>query len=165
MYLIAGGDFPDDSYYDEGSLTENGVGAINRFVRDFERGLPNAPVIPERTVRIVTGLSMEGLFRERLPGLSEATGTSVEVLGVVNGFYGESVTVAGLLGGRDIVQAVGDTREDELILLPAEAVNVDDLFIDSVPLTEVREALAPAEVVTGYDLLECLGGLGGASDE
>ena len=165
MYLVAGGEFPDDSYYDEGSLTENGVGAINRFVRDFERGLPDARAMPGRKVRIVTGLSMEGLFRERLPRLSEATRASIEVLGVVNGFYGESVTVAGLLGGRDIVEAVGATREGELVLLPAEAINADDLFIDSVPLREVKEALAPAEVVTGYDLLECLGGLGGASDE
>jgi putative radical SAM enzyme (TIGR03279 family) len=159
MYLIAGGGFPEDRYYDEGSLTENGVGAINRFVRDFESGLPNAPTIPGRTLRIVTGLSMEGLFRERAARLSEATGSTVEVIGVVNDFYGESVTVAGLLGGQDIVRAVGDTRQGELVLLPAEALNADDLFIDSVPLSEVRETLAPAEVVTGYDLLECLGTL------
>ena len=165
MYLIAGGEFPDDAYYDEGSLTENGVGAINRFVRDFEKGLPDAPAIPGRKLRIVTGLSMEGMFRERAPRLSEATGATVDVVGVVNDFYGESVTVAGLLGGGDIVQAVGDTWEDELVLLPAEAINADDLFIDSLPLTEVRRALAPAEVVTGYDLLECLGGLGKATDE
>ena len=159
MYLIAGGDFPEDEYYDEGSLTENGVGAMNRFVREFEKGLPNAPAIPGRTLRIVTGLSMEGLFRERAPRLAEATGAQVNVIGVVNDFYGESVTIAGLLGGRDIVQAVGDTREDELLLLPAEALNADDLFVDSLPLGELREALAPAEVVTGYELLECLGSL------
>ena len=165
MYLIAGREFPDDAYYDEGSLTENGVGAINRFVRDFEKGLSDTTAIPGRRLRIVTGLSMEGMFRERAPRLSEATGTTVDVVGVVNDFYGESVTVAGLLGGGDIVQAVGDTWEDELVLLPAEAINADDLFIDSLPLTEVRRALAPAEVVTGYDLLECLGGLGKATDE
>jgi putative radical SAM enzyme (TIGR03279 family) len=165
MYLIAGGDFPEDDYYDEGSLTENGVGAINRFVRDFEKGLPDAPAIPGRTVRIVTGLSMEGLFLNRATRLSDAIGSPVDVIGVKNDFYGESVTVAGLLGGRDIVKAVGDTHEDELVLLPAEAINADDLFIDSVPLAEVREALAPAEVVTGFDLLECLGTLAGVAHE
>ncbi len=159
MYLIAGGDFPPDEYYDEASLTENGVGAMNRFVREFEKGLPHAPALPGRTLRIVTGLSMEGLFRERAPRLAEATGAQVDVIGVVNDFYGDSVTIAGLLSGRDIVQAVGDTREDELMLLPAEALNADDLFVDSLPLGEVRAALAPADVVTGYDLLECLGSL------
>ena len=102
---------------------------------------------------------MEGLFRERAPRLAEATGAQVDVIGVVNDFYGDSVTIAGLLGGQDIVQAVGDTREDELMLLPAEALNADDLFVDSLPLGEVRAALAPADVVTGYDLLECLGSL------
>ncbi len=165
MYLIAGGDFPDDEYYDEGSLTENGVGALNRFVREFERGLPYAPAIPGRTIRIVTGLSMEGLFRDRAPRLSDATGSTVQVVGVVNEFYGESVTVAGLLGGRDIQRAVGDTHEDEIILLPAEALNADDLFIDSLPIEELRAALAPAEVVTGYELLECLGTLKATAHE
>ena len=159
MYLIAGGVFPPDEYYDEGSLTENGVGAMNRFVREFEKGLPDAPALPGRTLRIVTGLSMEGLFRERAPRLAEATGAQVDVIGVVNDFYGDSVTIAGLLGGRDIVGAVGDTLEDELVLLPAEALNADDLFVDSLPLGELRAALAPADVVTGYDLLECLGTL------
>ena len=159
MYLIAGGDFPPDHYYDEGSLTENGVGALNRFVREFEKGLPSAPELPGRRLRIVTGLSMAGLFRERVPRLAEATGAQVEVIGVVNEFYGESVTIAGLLGGRDIVGAVGDTSDGELVLLPADALNADDLFVDSVPLGEVRDALAPADVVTGYDLLECLGSL------
>ncbi len=49
--------------------------------------------------------------------------------------------------------------DDELLLLPAEAVNSDGLFIDSMPLSDLTAALAPATVATGYEITECLKGL------
>ena len=80
----------------------------------------------------------------------------MEVVEVKNEFYGERVTVAGLLGGEDILRALGTGREGEVILLPAEALNADDLFIDSLPLSDFRSRMAPSEVVAGYDLIDTL---------
>ncbi len=99
---------------------------------------------------------MEPFFRERAGRLSGATRADVDVVSVVNDFYGDSVTIAGLLAGRDIQESVGDTDADELLLLPAEAVNADGLFIDSMPLSELTAALSPTTVVTGYEITECL---------
>ncbi len=99
---------------------------------------------------------MEPFFRERAKRLADATRAEVDVVTVVNDFYGESVTVAGLLAGRDIQASLGNTAEDELLLLPAEAVNADGLFIDSMPLSDLTAALAPARVATGYEITECL---------
>ncbi len=99
---------------------------------------------------------MEPFFRERAERLAEATHTEVEVVTVVNDFYGESVTVAGLLAGSDIQASVGDVAADDLLLLPAEALNADGLFIDSMPLSELTAASAPATVATGYEITECL---------
>ena len=70
------------------------------------------------------------------------------------------MTVAGLLAGNDIKQQAGETKKDEIILIPADALNADDLFIDSMSLDELKKLLSPAEVVTGYDLTECLQNLG-----
>ena len=159
LYLIAQRSLPEDAYYDEGALTENGVGALNHFVREFEEGLKGVPELPYRRLRLVTGRSMEPFFRERAERLADATHAEVEVVTVVNEFYGESVTVAGLLAGRDIETSVGNTAADELLLLPAEAVNADGLFIDSMPLSDLTAALAPATVATGYEITECLKGL------
>jgi len=156
LYLIAQRDLPEDTYYDEGALTENGVGALNGFMRQFEEGLDGVPELPYRKLRLVTGRSMEPFFRERAERLADATRTEVDVVTAVNDFYGESVTVAGLLAGRDIQASLGDTHADELILLPAEAVNADGLFIDSMPLSDLTAALAPATVATGYEITECL---------
>ena len=156
LYLIAQQDLPPDAYYDEGALTENGVGALNGFLRQFEEGLDAVPELPYRRVRLVTGRSMTPFFQERADRLAEATHTQVDVVTVVNDFYGESVTVAGLLAGRDIQASLGEAAADELLMLPAEAVNADGLFIDSMPLSDLTAALSPAAVVTGYEVTECL---------
>jgi NifB/MoaA-like Fe-S oxidoreductase len=156
LYLIGQRDLPEDAYYDEGALTENGVGALNQFGREFEKGLDSVPELPYPRIRIVTGRSMEPFFRERAGRLSEATGGKVDVVSVVNEFYGDSVTVAGLLAGEDIQASLGDATADELLLLPAEAVNADGLFIDSMPLSDLTAALAPATVATGHEITECL---------
>ena len=156
LYLIAQRDLPEDAYYDEGALTENGVGALNGFVRRFEEGLDGVAEVPYRRIRVVTGFSMAPFFEERATRLAEATHADVNVVAVANDFYGESVTVAGLLAGRDIRASLGEPAADELLLLPAEAVNADGLFIDSMPLSELAAALSPATVVTGHAITECL---------
>ncbi len=125
-------------------------------MRAFEQGLDGVSELPYQKLRLVTGRSMEPFFRERAERLADATCTEIEVVTVVNDFYGESVTVAGLLAGRDIQASLGDTHADELLLLPAEAVNADGLFIDSMPLSDLTAALAPATVATGYEITECL---------
>ena len=160
MFLLAGKDLPDDAYYDDWPLTENGVGAINRFVREFDEAIAAAPDLAGRRLRIVTGWSMEPLFAERAPELAQATGAEVEVVPVTNEFFGESVTVAGLLGGRDIVAALPeDLTERDAILLPGEALNADDLFIDSYPLDAFRAEVAPATVTAHRGVAESLGAL------
>jgi len=93
---------------------------------------------------------------ELAPRLSEATGAPVMVHPAPNTFYGEMVTVAGLLGGRDLLAAVPDPEARDLILLPGEALNADQLFIDSLSLEEFRAAVAPARVVPALDLTEAL---------
>ncbi|MEE2669161.1 MAG: DUF512 domain-containing protein [Gemmatimonadota bacterium] len=156
LYLIAGQHLPPDDYYDEGVLTENGVGAIKRFLREFEADLHGLPHLPERRLRIVTGTSMERFLRQKAPRLAQVTGARVDVQGIKNCFYGENVTVAGLLGGEDIVSGLGTTQQDDVILVTAEALNADDLFVDGLSISKVRKALEPATVVTGYGVSECL---------
>ncbi len=156
LFLIAGRDVPEATYYDDGALTENGVGAVRRFVDDFDVGLASVPRLPGHRIRIVTGRSMAPLIQTRAPRLARATGAEIEVLPVTNEFYGPSVTVAGLLGGRDIRNSLGAGREGDLVLIPGETLNADDLFIDSLPLEELRRAVAPARVLSAYEITEAI---------
>jgi putative radical SAM enzyme (TIGR03279 family) len=159
LLLIAGREVPDEAYYNDGGLLENGVGAVRRFLDDFERGLPDVPSLAGERIRIVTGASMAPFIRERAPALAQATGAEVDVVEVENRFFGETVTVAGLLAGADMLHALGPSQPRDLVLLPAESLNADKLFIDSMPLDDLASSLAPARVVTGYEVTAALNSL------
>jgi putative radical SAM enzyme (TIGR03279 family) len=157
MYLNARRPLPEASYYDDGALYENGVGAIRRFVDGFEDGIARVPRMDGRRLRLVTGGSMAPFLRDRAGRLAEATGAEVEVVHVINEFFGETVTVAGLLGGKDILAALEEGSEGDVIVLPAEAVNAEEHFIDNYPLTELEAALSPASVIRGHEVTQALG--------
>jgi len=156
MYLIAGQPLPEAPYYDDGALYENGVGAVRRFVDLFDAGLGSVRRLDGRRVRLVTGRSMAPFLRERAEALATTTGAAVEVVEVVNDLFGETCTVAGLLGGDDILRALGAGEARDVVVLPAEALNADALFIDSVPLARLEATLEPATVVRGYEITEAL---------
>jgi putative radical SAM enzyme (TIGR03279 family) len=156
MYLHANRPLPSAEYYDSWDLTENGVGAVSRFLRAFAEGLPDVPRLDGRSVLVLTGHSMAPFLSELAPSLEETTGASVRVRPVKNEFFGESVTVAGLLAGQDFLSAVEDPKPNDLILVPGEALNADDLFIDSLSLAEFQAAVAPARVLTAVEVTEAL---------
>ncbi len=174
MYLRAEWPIPGEDYYDDWPLMENGVGSLRRFIDDFEAGIGGvrAPegLTPESRIWVVTGTSMGPFIRERAMRLAEAVGVPVEVVEVTNRFFGESVTIAGLLGGEDILTDLsaacegvrpgsGGPGPDDIVLIPAEALNGDELFIDSLALEDFEARLAPARVAAGYELLETLASL------
>lgn len=157
LFLAADRPLPGEEYYDDASLLENGVGAVRHFLDDLDAGIAGIPKRPGNgRIRILTGTSMAPLLRRRIDALARATGHEVTVTAVPNRFYGESVTVAGLLAGRDLLAAVDEPRPGDLVLLPAETLNQDDLFIDSLPLDEFRAALEPAEVRPAYEIPSAL---------
>ena len=156
LFLIAGHPVPEETYYGDEGLLENGVGAVRAFLEGFERGLANVPPLQGRRVRIVTGASMAPFLRERSDRLAAVSGAEVEVVEVVNQFFGPTVTVAGLLAGQDILRSLGGARPEDLILLPAESLNADRLFIDSMPLEGLTQSLGSARVVTGYEVTAAL---------
>jgi putative radical SAM enzyme (TIGR03279 family) len=156
MYLVARRELPDVPYYDDGALYENGVGSIRRFVDSFDSGVSSVPRRDGGRVRLVTGMSMAPFIRPRQDRLSAATGVPVDVVEVRNEYFGPSVTIAGLLGGNDILNTLGEGREGDLIVLPAEALNADGSFIDNLPYETFSERLGPAKICMGYEIIEAL---------
>ena len=153
MFLIAGREIPSQEWYDEGALQENGVGALRQFLTDLEESLPTMPRFEGRRIRIVTAASMAPFLKERAGAIAAATGAEVQVEHVVNEFYGEIVTTAGLLAGQDILAHLApDNREGDIVLVPAEALNGDRLFIDSMPFAEFHSQLAPAIIADGFEI-------------
>ena len=156
MFLIAGMEVPGVSYYDDLSLMENGVGAVRRFLDDLDAGMGTLPDLSGHRIRVVTGRSMAPWIEARAGQLQSATRAEVEVLAVTNRYFGEGVTVAGLLAGHDMRAALGEGRREDVVLLPAEAVNADGVFVDDYPLARLEQELAPARVLAGHEITRML---------
>ena len=159
MYLIAGRTIPGGDYYDDGALYENGVGAVRRFLDSFDQGIAETPRYEGVRIRLVTGGSMLPFINELAPRLSEQTGAEVNPVHVLNRYFGDTVTIAGLLGGEDILHALGECREDDVIVLPAEALNADGVFIDDVTLEDFKGRVGGACVLSGYQITDALKGI------
>lgn len=159
LFLIAAREVPAAGYYDDWSLVENGVGALRTLLDAFEAGKGSLGPMPGvDRVRVVTGASMKPFFEEMASPASQRIGCPVEVVAVCNRYFGPSVTIAGLLAGDDIINAVGDPRPGDLVLLPGEALGAGRVFIDGVTLAEVEDRLAPAAVRAGHEFVETLAG-------
>jgi putative radical SAM enzyme (TIGR03279 family) len=159
MYFIAGSAIPDAAYYDDWPLTENGVGAVRSLLDRFEEGVSAVPRMAGRRLAVVTGERMGPVFDLLAPRLAAATGAAVAVLPVRNRMFGSTVTTAGLLPGRDMLDALLAAGTFDVVLLPAESLNDDDLFIDNLSLAEFTREVAPALVLPAHELttaLSCL---------
>jgi NifB/MoaA-like Fe-S oxidoreductase len=157
MFYIAGKPIPDRPYYDDGLLTENGVGAVRSFLSVFEANLPRVPRLSGSSVAIVTGERMGSVIGPLAERLSSAAACTVDTIVVRNEYFGSTVTTAGLLAGMDILDAMQvKSGRPDIVLIPADALNDDDRFIDDVPLADVAAALSPARVIAAQEIATAL---------
>ena len=163
LYVRAGLPLPDESYYEDYSQIENGVGMITSLTSEFdpelsylEDYLPDFR--PPRTVSVATGAAAYETI-EALAKKAEAAveGLTVRVYRIVNHFFGDSVTVAGLLTGRDVSEQLrGQALGDEL-LFPAVMLRADgDVFLDDMTPEELSEQLGVPVRAVGSDGVELL---------
>jgi len=89
-----------------------------------------------------TGMSFYPFLKNFTDRLLEKENIHIDVIPVENHFFGTTVTVAGLLTGRDIIKALHDNADSyKVLLVPDVALKEDeDLFLDNVSLKDVEEA-------------------------
>lgn len=155
MFLIANQEMPTDSYYDDWPLTENGVGAVRRLFDEFEEGIANVPRYDNERIAIVTGTRMGEVMKPLVAPLQQQTGATVTLLPIVNNYFGETVTTAGLLPGRDIAAQL-DRRPFDVVLLPAESLNDDDVFVDDYSFADLRAKFSHARLIAAHELTSAL---------
>ncbi len=158
LYLLAEADFPPAEAYDGFPQVENGVGSVRWLEGLVAADAAGLPDLSGRRVLVLTGTAMGPLLPRLFPALETATGGTFEVAVLENGYYGPSVTTAGLLPGAAFAHALAGRDDCALALLPAESVNEDGRFVDDVLLTAV-EAAAPMPVALSYHFTDALGAL------
>ncbi|MBQ1896805.1 MAG: DUF512 domain-containing protein [Lachnospiraceae bacterium] len=170
FYLTAGRTMPEADRYDGYLQLDNGVGMIRSFIdeRDeqIEKRMQDGSFDKDhggKHITLVTGVLAYPIISESARMVEErANGLKIDVYAIRNDFFGERITVSGLLTGQDIIaQLKGRDLGDE-IRLPESVVRAGtDVFLDDIKVSEVSDALQ-VRVVTiksnGYDFVDsCLG--------
>jgi len=141
LYLRAGLPLPPAEVYGGFEQVENGVGAVRFLQREIAVAAESFGPWRGKRIGVVTGTSMGALMPQVLEPLIAASGADFELVAVGNSVFGPRVTTAGLLPGRDLLEALRSRTDLDFALVPGEAINDDRLFIDSMPVGELAANL------------------------
>ncbi len=165
FFLLAQRELPDGAYYEGYPQYENGVGMLRSLADEFYAALPDAePERLPRTVSVATGMSAHPFLKTlteeaqvKFPGLQ------CRLYSIRNDFFGETITVTGLITGQDLIAQLKDKPLGEELLLSASMVRRDsDVFLDDVTIGDVEAALGVKVRLVqndGYAFLDALLGI------
>jgi putative radical SAM enzyme (TIGR03279 family) len=157
FYILAGIDFPALKAYEEMAQFENGIGMMRSMLADFNRRKRFLKSRKNRKkIGIISGLSAGKIIGERIIPELKNRGIRAELYEVVNNFWGEKVTVTGLLTGRDIGRAIKKNRDRDLFLLPPNCLNHDSLFLDNISLKELQSNFKAHIKVGSYSFIDSI---------
>lgn len=161
-YILAGEELPEAERYDGYLQLENGVGMLRLLLDEFEESFVRLKGDErKRKVSVATGLLAYPYIRrmaERLEGKYRET--RISVYPVKNDFFGELITVSGLITGRDLISQLKGKCLGERLLLPCSMFRSGEtVFLDDITLEEVTEALqVETDIVksSGQDFIDAI---------
>lgn len=161
-YLLAEEEVPEEERYDGYLQLENGVGMLRLLFNEFEEGMERlgdgdrSGEISAATGKLAYPYirRMADRIQERYPGVK------VHVYCIRNDFFGERITVSGLITGQDIIAQLKGKELGSRLLLPCNMFKADeDVFLDDITVKEVSDALqVPVDIVksSGQDLIDAI---------
>lgn len=144
-FLIAGADLPPESHYEDYPQIGNGVGSIRLFLKEFETAAQRLPqkIAPAREYTWVLGNAVERAFLPILDRLNQVQGLTVKMVALNSQYWGQSMTVTGLLTGQDILAALQGRALGDGILLPSLMLKQDAaVFLDDMTVADLEHRLA-----------------------
>ena len=162
-YLIAGRELPPSEYYEDYPQLGNGVGSIRRFLDEFAEEIAEwevTEISPPHKCTWVVGNAVENAFQPIVKRLNEISGLTVNLVAIASRYWGQQMTVTGLLTGQDLLHELPGRDLGDRILIPSVMLKHDEAkFLDDVTIEEVSEKLKiPLIPVSGIpDFLDKLG--------
>ena len=154
FYLKAQREIPESSFYGDFDQLDNGVGMWSLFKQEALDTIFIDDLSCDGKKRTaVTGTAAYPLISE-IAKLTKAKHEKldVDVIEIKNEFFGESITVAGLVTGSDIIKQLKDRPLGEELLIPSVMLrHENDMFLDSVTVEDVEKALKVKIVITEND--------------
>ncbi len=161
-YILAEEELPEEERYDGYLQLENGVGMLRLLMNEFEDGYEslNGDEI-DREVSVATGFLAYPYIKRMADRIMEKYPKSkLHVYGIRNDFFGELITVSGLITGQDLIGQLKGKALGEKLLLPCNMLRIEEQdFLDDVTLQDVKDALqVPVDIVksSGQDFIDAV---------
>lgn len=161
-YILAGEELPKEERYDGYLQLENGVGMLRLLEDEFDEAIREAEGDNKvREVSAATGL-LAGPYIQKMADrlMAKYPNTKIHVYPIRNDFFGELITVSGLITGKDLIAQLRGRQIGEKLLLPCNMFRSgEEVFLDDVTLADVEEALqVRADIVksSGRDFIEAV---------
>lgn len=167
FYLLGGLPVPQPEFYEEFAQIENGVGMWASLKSEFSEHLEfseDSDLSSPRHISVATGAAAAPLLRNLVDEAAKKWhNLKVEVYEIKNNFFGENITVSGLLTGKDFTQQLTGKELGTELLIPADSLRREgDIFLDDMSLEELSRNLnVPVRPVSndGWELLDAILGL------
>ena len=155
-FLIAGQELPPESHYEDYPQIDNGVGSIRSFLKQFSdaaRAIPKQ--VTPRKFTWVVGNAVEKAFQPILARLNSVKGLEVYMAALCSDYWGQKITVTGLLTGQDLLVQLQGKHLGDAVLLPAIMLKAgDSRFLDDMTVEELaRQLKTPILLVPGVEEL------------
>jgi putative radical SAM enzyme (TIGR03279 family) len=161
FYLRAEQSIPEDAYYEDYTQLENGVGMLRLLRTEFDAALRlTDPVESVRPYTIACGVDAAPWIKEIVDRAAQRCHTIGEVYPIVNHFFGETITVSGLITGGDLIAQLKGRDLGQRLLIPVNMLrHGEDVFLDDLTLADVERALGVPVVPVnqdGFDLCDAI---------
>lgn len=161
-YILAEEPFPEEEQYDGYLQLENGVGMVRLLINEFHDAMNEVSGDSrDGHLTVVTGVLMQPIIEQLLEAVRvKFPKLIIDVVAIKNRFFGEEITVTGLMTGQDIIAQLKERHLGERILLPINVLRTgEEVFLDDITLEEVKDALqVKIDIVksSGYDLRDSI---------
>lgn len=161
-FLIGGEELPSEAEYEDYPQLGNGVGSIRRFIKEFQEmardRLPKSLNHP-KSLTWVVGNAVEKAFTPLVDTLNAVEGLNVKLAAFASQYWGQEISVTGLLTGEDLLRGLEEKELGDRILLPSVMLKHEETkFLDDMTVAELEERLGtPISVINGIEeLIECV---------
>ena len=161
-YIKAGLPPREYGYYGDFEQIENGVGLFAEFYDNVDYELSERPDMHlGKKLALITGVDFAPYLKEKMKEVDAKLGTSSTVFGIINHFFGETITVAGLVTAGDIMAQADCTGMDAAVIPDNMLKEFGDVFLDNVTVSEVERALGVPVIVVSHSGADLVGRIAG----
>lgn len=162
FYLNAGRPIHGDEYYEDFAQLENGVGMVALLRSEFTAAVDDEKGDDEfYSASIACGLSIAPVIKELLDlGRKKWHNANWKVYPITNNFFGEKITVSGLITGQDLIAQLKDENLGDMLIISSSMLDSEgQVFLDDMSVDDIQNALGvPVAVINsdGYEVLDAL---------